>query len=277
MTRVPVPPGSTDPVADADLFVIRRVGLEEALDRVASPLDFEALAVNELTHFEARSSGVEDLALVIPGDVLRITTSIPHWIQSEAPYTDQDFSVAAFENRVNGNSPQILAGNRVMLPGYSFSNDDIGRVIWLTGFASSGYNNPAKILSFQGNTAFTTLVSTTNEVGGTWAFKRLRINPGPTVGQEARYFPTLVRRVRWEVRRSGSAIVATGEEGYSERADFTSTVFRDHRVTTLEATQSAAENRFTSTRALVSSAQLRYSEIDTEFSGLTTYNYPPVS
>jgi len=276
MTRVPIPPGATDPTADADLFVIRRVGLEEALDRIATPLDFESLDVNELTHFECRTSGVSDLALVIPGDILRVTSVIPHWIQSEAPYTDQDFTIAAYENRISGSNPQILAGNRLMLDTYEFGNEDIGRIVWLSGFPSMAYNNPARILSFQGNTATISLTTTTNETGTDWAFKRLRIDPGPAPGQEARYFPTIVRRVKWEVRR-GSAVVATGNEGYTERVDFASPLFRDHRFTSLEATQAAAENRFTSTRSLVSSAQLRYSEIDTTFSGLSTYNYPPVT
>lgn len=273
MTRVPIPPGATDPTADADLFVIRRVGLEEALDHIATPLDFEALPVNELTHFECRTSGVEDLAFVVPGDILRVTTVIPHWIQSEAPYTNQDFTIAAFENRISGINPQILTGNRVMLEGYTFGNEDIGRVVWLGGFPSMAYNNPARILSFQGNTANISLTTTTNETGTDWAFKRLRIDPAPAPGEEARYFPSIVRRVKWDVLR-GSSLVAYGNEGYTERATPGIVLFRDHRITTLEATQAAAEARFTSTRALISSAQLRYSEIDTAFSGLNTYNYP---
>lgn len=106
--------------------------------------------------------------------------------------------------------------------------------------------------------------------------KRIRINPDPAPGQEARYIPTIVRRVKWEIRR-GPAIVATGNEGYTERSEFDAPLFRDHRVTTLEHTQAAAEDRFLSTRSLISSAQLRYSEIDTTFSGLATYNYPAVT
>lgn len=266
-------PNDTDPDSLEPLFVLRNASGRELFERVATPLDLSQLEVNPLSYFEAKSADGFGWHGAIAGDVLRFA-SIETWLQTSAPYTDCDFIVAAVENLASGTGPQVLTGNRVILPGYAPTSADLGRWVVLTGFATTGYNTTVQVLGIVGNVLQVDLTTTTNETGAGWALRRLRVesNAGSTL--EPRYFPTLVARATWQVLR-GATVIASGTQGYTQRLDPTATTYRDRRVTVVAATQQAALDVATVTRRGVELLQLAAEVDGTSFLGVQTHDYPP--
>lgn len=286
LARQPTPPGSTNPSSLADLFVFRRTGETEVLDRVATVPDLvnTAIPVSRLTGFVVRGTGGDLVSSVLAGDTITITKAVPHWIQGLAPYTDQVFRVFSAQVRNYGgyglnptSQPQLLPGSRLVLPGYVFTNFDVGRWILLQGFASVSYNTTVQILGIEGSKALVNLPTSTTETGAYWTMHRILIDPAAvSAGQEARYFPTREDGLTWTVTRGGSTI-ASGTGGLTERSNISSTYYRDHRVTTVEPTAKAAEERLRTTRQYVEFSELEQNTVDEAFTALQTFDYPPVT
>lgn len=270
-----VSPGATDPASYAGLFVIRNGAGGESLERVASLRDFISYAVNELKYFEAKNTGGNALLSALAGDSLIVTPAVSEWLQSGAPYDTCTFTVDAVTTVANGTAPATLTGNRIQLPGYEFSDDDVGRWVTLTGFTTSAYNATVRILSFVGNTATVDATLTTNETGATWAFRRVRIVSDLGPSSEPRYFPTRRRQLGWELRRSGS-LLASGVAGETQRQDPRAELYRDVRFTAVVPTEDDANALFAVTRDAVGRLQRAAEAVDTAFAGLQTYDYPPV-
>lgn len=267
--------------------MFRRTGETEVLDRVATVPDLSnpAIPAARLTALLARGAGGDLVSTVLPGDVLTITKAVPHWIQSLAPYTDQVFRVLSVQVRDYGgyglnptSHPQILPGSRLILPGYVFTNFDVGRWILLQGFASVSYNTTVQILGVEGNKALINIPTSTTETGAYWTTHRILIDPAAVgVGQEARYFPTREAELTWTVTRGGSTIVPNGTGGLTERNNVSAVYYRDHRVTTVEPSAKAAEEMLRTTRQYVEFSSFEQNTVDEAFVALQVFDYPPVT
>lgn len=266
------PPIGTDPLSYAPLFVVRNVGGIDSLERVATLQDMAALPASELKYFDIRGdNGAACFLGVLLGDTLRITSSLPYWLQAQAPYTNQDFIIAQIENRVQGTSASCFAGSLLQLPGYSFTNDDIGRWVLLSGFADAGNNGYAQILGYTGLTARVNKTFT-NGSGGVWAFPWMRIQHS-SPGLEPRYFPTRERALSWELRRGG-ALVVSGTGGATMR-EVEAPLVRSVRNTTLAPTLDAALDLFDVTRRQIADLQRAASRNNTAFTVLVTTTVGP--
>lgn len=266
---------TTDPLES--LFVIRRTSLGESFERVANLGDFVTYPVNELKFFEGRGTNANALFSAVPGDQVVFDPEIEYWLQSAAPYNDCVFTVAAVVP-VSGSAPKLKVGNFLQLDDYTFTEDDTDRWFSLSGFASSGYNQPARVVSvLTGHTAIvafdagTTVV--TNETGTSWTKRRLRIETGTIGMQEPRFFPTVVRNAAWKLKRGGSTI-AYGPNGETSRTDPTLTLFRDRRVTTIHSSLDAALALTDNTKAAVALLQAAAEQNNTSFLGVHTTDFP---
>lgn len=263
---------ATDPLSYAPLYVVRDAGGYDILERVATLVDFEAIPVAELSYFEPRDTGGGDLlSNVLVGDTLRITTPPPHWLQTQAPYTDNDFIVSQVAKRVEGTGAKCFVGGQLQLPGYTFSQRDIGRWVSLSGFTNSGNNGKFRITGYLGATA-RVATSFVNETGGDYAFEWLKVKDD-FVGLEPRYFPTRTDRLAWELRRAGTPLFA-GENGASSRAN-TQALSRSVRYTALAPSLDAAEKLFLVSRQRIADLQRQAAVNNTEFTVLITYTVGP--
>lgn len=266
------PPIGTDPLSYAPLFVVRNVGGFDSLERVATLQDLAALPQSELQYFDVRGdNGASFFSSVLPGDTLQVSTPVAHWIQAQAPYTNQDFIVAEIPTRVQGTSASCFTGSQLQLPGYAFTNDDIGRWVLLSGFADSSNNGYAQVLSYAGSTARVNKVFT-NGTGGAWAFPWVRVQSS-FPGLEPRYFPTRERGLAWKLLRGGG-VLATGTGGVTMREGNNSLV-RSVRNTTLAPTQDAALDLFDVVRHEVADLQRAASRNNTAFTVLITTTVGP--
>lgn len=267
------PAGVTDPLSYAELFVFRSVLGREAYAGVATTLDLTQLPVNELSYFEARHTGGDQLLSALTGDTLTVLTAVPHWIEAAAPYTTQAFTVDAVATLAGGDAPQVLPGNRIVLPGHTLSENDVGRWVTLSGFATAAFNTRAKILAYEAGVATTTLASTVTQTGGAWAIQRVRIVTAAGGGQERRFFPTIEGPLAWQVTR-GATLIGSGSDGYTMRADPSAAAYRDHRVTLVARTQEEAEARFRIDRRRVELLQEEAERLDDTFLLPADYDYP---
>lgn len=270
-----LPAGVTDPLTYAEIFAIRQVLGREALDHITTPLEMVQLPINELKYFEAVGPGGELLPNALPGDTLNVLTVIPHWIQSAAPYLDQSFSVDAVTLLASGTTPQLLPGGTLVLPGYRFTDRDVGRWVSLSGFTTPSYNVRVRITSYEATTARVALTVSSPEIGAAWDIRRLRIVTNVNPALERRYFPTLAGPVNWEVRRGPTTIIASGAEGFTMRELPAAEMFRDHTVTSLVGTASDADDLLTVTRRNVEALQQSGDQLDTAFLAPANYDYPP--
>lgn len=266
------PPIATDPLSYAPLFVVRNVGGFDSLERVATLQDFAALPVSELKYFDVRGAGGDAFFLgLLLGDTLRITTSLPYWLQDQAPYTDQDFIVAQISNRVQGTSASCFVGSQLQLPGYTFTNDDVGRWVLLSGFTDGANNGYAQILGYTGLTARVNKTFT-NDTGGAWAFPWIRVQDS-FPGLEPRYFPTRERGLAWELRRGGAPVTA-GNGGATMR-EIEAALVRSVRNTTVAPTLDASLNLFDVVRHELADLQRAATRNNTAFTVLITTTVGP--
>jgi hypothetical protein len=266
------PPIATDPLSYAQLFVVRNVGGFDSFERIATLSDFATLPVSELKYFDVRGAGGDSFFLgALPGDTLRITTSLPHWLQNQAPYTDQDFIIAQIANRVQGTAASCFTGSQLQLPGYTFTNDDIGRWVLLSGFANPANNGYAQILGYTGSTARVNKTFT-NDTGGTWAFPWVRVQES-FAGLEPRYFPTRERGLSWELRRGGALIAAGG--GGATMREIEAPLVRSVRNTTISPTLDAALDLFNVVRHEIANLQRAATRNNTAFTVLITTTVGP--
>lgn len=266
------PPIATDPLSYAPLYVVRDAGGYDILERVATLPDFEAIPVAELSYFEPRDNGAGDLLnAVLVGDVLRITSAPPQWLQTQAPYTNNDFIVSQVAKRVEGSGAKSFIGGQLQLPGYTFTQADVGRWVSLSDFTDSGNNGKFRITGYQGSTARVN-TAFTNDTGGSWAFEWLKVQEA-FGGLEPRYFPTQATGLAWELYRAGSPLM-DGANGKTSRGN-TGPLSRSRRYTYLAPSQDAAEKLFLVTRQQVAALQRAGTLNNTEFTVLITYTVGP--
>ena len=262
---------------------MHRVGGRDSFDRVATLADLvdPALPQSELSYFDVRSVGGYALYLNEPrlGDVLTfpsatLTGSLSHWLEDAAPYLTNSFTVLTTENRASGTLPQILTGNRLQLPGYTFTDDDRGRWVVLTGFSNPAYNRPVQILTYVGDTATIDTPTAANALGATWAFPRVKIQPNVGSLLEPRYFPTRETNLSWQLYRGPTLVASNATGGMTLRAveqDF----IRATRFTYLAPTLEAGLAHMAYVRTWVSDLQRAGALANTAFTGLITSTYGP--
>ena len=135
------PDGVTYPDALEAAFLIRNVSGREYFERVCSMRDLATYPEANLRYFEAKGTeGDTFYTLVRAGDTLRITgASSQHWLQVAAPYNNRTFTVnSGLLQRANGASPIMMPGGLVTLPGYQFTDEDVGRWFEFSGFTTAG-------------------------------------------------------------------------------------------------------------------------------------------
>jgi len=288
------PPIATSPLSYATLFVLRDAQGWESFERVALLKDLAEFRPNELKYFEARGVGGNTLFLQAQvNDLLTLASdSLDFWLQSDPPYDNQNFFVNSiqpwFTGSVNGlvegvdtlsvldSRPRILLGNTLLLPNYPLTNADIGRWVFLTGFATSAYNTGVQILSVAGSSARINLTTTTNETGSSWQTRRVLIQvTGLAPGYEPRYFPTKVNNVPWRLSRGSTTLVENTEGGGFSVREFMDPVFRSQRVTTVEASLDDALNLKTIVQAATAQLQRAATTDNTNFAVETTSTYGP--
>jgi len=285
---------ATSPLSYASLFVLRNEQGIETLERVARLKDFSEFRANELKFFEAKGVGGNTLYTQAQiNDVLSFPSdNLDYWLQTDAPYDDRLFFVNSIEpwwvGSVNGlvegsdtvstldSRPQILVGNTLQLPNYPFTNADIGRWVFLSGFPTSNYNTGVQILSVAGNTAKIDLVTTTNEQGASWQSRRVLIRTtGLAPGYEPRYFPTKINNAPWRLDRIGIVIAENSQGGGFTQREFRDTVFRSQRITTIEVSLDDALNLKTIVQNATALLQRAATTNDTNFVVETTSTYGP--
>lgn len=268
-----VTPRATDPLSYAPLFVVDTTGPREVLRRVATLKDFVALPQAELSYFEVRSLGVpgsEFFSYARAGDTLRITTQLPHWIQTQEPYADWDFIIEEVLYRATGVVPSVAVGHYLTLTGYTLTPDDVGRWLELRGFTSPSYNGMCQILGVEGDVAVVDKSFTTNETGNTWRFPWVRVAAYPTSGREPRYFPTRETNLAWSLVRSGSSVASADGGGVTSRGADVPTLVRSVRYTELAPSLGAAADLLSATRANLARLSAEALRSGVEFETLTT-------
>lgn len=239
------PSSVTYPDALESIFLIRNVGGRESFERVATLSDIAAYPQANLRFFEPKGvDGDSFFALVHSGNTLRITgDSTLHWVQAAAPYTNRTFTVnSSTLLRANGASPIMMPGGIVTLPGYTFSDDDVGRWFEFSGFSTSGFNGFCQIRSVRGNTAQTNKSSTYLETSaGGWFSYWVSIETNAGAGLEPRYFPTKVSGLSWELDYA-TGFTQTGTGGVTHREATTGGLYRCARWTSIEPSLDAALN-----------------------------------
>lgn len=277
---VSVPTGSTavatDPLSYAPLFVVDTSGETEVLRRVATLRDFAELPQLELTYFDVRTPNAQAwFDNVQAGDTLRIMNGPAHWIQAQAPYTDHDFTVQGVFIRATGSAPQALTGRQLLLPGYTFTPDDVGRWVRLSGFTTSGYNGLTQIVSYLGNVAIVTKSFASPEVGGAWQFEYVTVRPNPLgPGYEPRYFPTRATNLPWSLYR-GASLLASGAGGGASMRERKDPLVRSVRFTHLAATLDEATALFEYVAAELDRLQANATRNNTAFTTLLTLTEGP--
>lgn len=284
ITRYPA--GATTPDAMEALFVLRNTLGRESFDHIATPEELasgSSVPENNCTRFEARGRNGDFFLGAHAGDVIRITgDSTLHWLQASAPYADRDFVVTGLVARASGTSilgsaPQLVTGQRLLLPGYRFTDADVGRWVKLHGFTTSAYNTLAQIIGLDGASAVVDLAVPSGETGGAasgWEFLVAEIETLPSVFEEPRYFPMAERDLPWTLLRDGGA-VTSGTGGASLREDETATVFRVARYTAVDPTLDIALGRMAQTRFDVAALQALVSANQGSFGAPQTYTYGP--
>ena len=284
---IPSPPIATAPISFAPLYLIRQTNEVDSLLRVASLQDFAEYPRSELKLFDIRGPG-GDLAFapLIPGGPpgpgpnykLRFPETsgrLSYWLDDYAPYNTNNFFVKQRLYRAQGITPQALPGNRIQLPGYTFSQQDVGRWVYLLGFASP-YNGLLQIQSYVGNTAVVNRTITTTETGASWAFPIIEIESQISPALEPRYFPTRERNLSWELLDTGGALVASSTTGGGvTMRETNATIVRSLRYTQLCSSSTAAANLMSVIRNGAENLQRAAALADTDLTALITSTYGP--
>lgn len=276
------PPGDpalgTSPTSYLPLFLIDTAGVRESLLRVTRLKDLVDYAEANLTYFEPRwGTGYVVLRDAVEGDTLRITTPPGYWLQEQEPYDTTDFTIEAVETRASGDNPAVSLGDSLTLPGYTPSNDDIGRWVYLSGFSTSGYNGWTQIRSVQGNILHTNKTYAGSETGIDWRFHWIKIKTDTDPLVEPRYFPTRERTLAWAHYDGDPDVVlphATGRGGATCRSSSARYV-RCRRFTHLAPTLEAGLALFATTRAELEVLQAAGALDGTSYSTLITVTVGP--
>jgi hypothetical protein len=260
----------------APLYVLDTAGSIDVLRRVATLRDYEELRQAELEYFDVQTSDATAAALALgsalSGDVLRVLAPT-YWLQDQAPYTTSDFTLLGVVNRASGSAPQVYTGHELTLPDYVFGEEDVGRWVLLSGFATAGNNGYAQILSVLGNVATTSKTFAAPQTGSGWAFPWLRIQSdlGPTL--EPRYFPMRMSALPWQLRRV-AAVITSGSGGVTARG-YSAPLVRSVRHTYLAPSIPSATALFDYVGAALSTLQANAALNGTAFPTLLTRTAGP--
>jgi hypothetical protein len=280
------PPIGTDPLRFAALFLIRDTGGIESLEGttgVASISDLVAHPVSELRFFDVQGPHGRELYAgggPSAGDVLVFpaatpTGSLAYWLEDSAPYLTNEFTVLATRQRQHGLAPQVLSGNQIRLPDYTFTPEDRNRWIVLSGFAANpAYNGPAQILTVAGSVATIDKPTSALETGTTWALPYIEIQPAVSAFYEPRYFPTRESNLAWSLR-SGAATVTSATSGGMTLRSTPGTLIRSTRFTEINATMDQSLNTMESVRVGAALLQRAAQRENTAFTALLTSTYGP--
>lgn len=276
------PPGDpalgTTPTSYLPLFLIDTAGPLETLLRVTQLKDLVDYPESNLTYFEPRwGSGYVVLRDAQAGDILRITTPPGYWLQEQAPYDDTDFEIEAVETRALGDDPAVTTGNGITLPGYTPSNDDIGRWLYVSGFVTSDYNGWTQIRGIQGNVLLTNKAYVGNETGTGWYFYWVKIKTDADPLVEPRYFPTRERNLSWAHYDGDPALVSahiSGRGGVTARSS-TARYVRTRRYTHVAPSLASGLALFATTRAQLEALQAAATQDGSAYSTLITVTVGP--
>ncbi len=277
-----VPPGDpalgTTPESYLPLFLVDTAGSLETLLRVTTLKDLVDYPEANLTYFEPRwGSGYVVLRDAVAGDILRITPPPGYWLQTQEPYDDTDFEIEAVEIRTSGDNPVVALGNSLQLPGYTPSNEDIGRWVYVSGFVNNDYNGWTQIRGVQGNVLLTNKAYLGSATGTGWYFYWIKIKTdvGPTL--EPRYFPTRERNLSWAHYDDDPSMVSphtTGRGGATAR-NATSRYVRTRRYTHVAPSLAAGLGVFATTRAQLEVLQASANTNGSDYSTLITVTVGP--
>jgi len=267
------PPLATDPLSYADLFLTRKTEELESLERVCTLLDFEKYPVKHLEFFEAKGNGGDSfLSIASPNDEIQIQNK-DIWLQpSLPPYDTNNFTILNMINRSQGLTPKCYISNTIELPGYNFTNEDIGRWVNLSGFTTPAHNGLTRIKLVFGPTATVEKSFSGNETGTSWNFPVAQIKSN-FVGLEPRYFPTKENNLSWRLLRSGAQI-AIGASGLTERNQL-EPLARTKRFTSVMPTLDAAIALMDVTANQVQRLQSEASLNNTAFTTIITRTFGP--
>jgi hypothetical protein len=289
---VPVadPPSSpligTTPLSYAPLFVVRDSGGFDSLERVATLQDLVALPQAELRFLDVRGPGGDAAfapAVVngplgpFAGDTLTFPDTagrLSYWLEDSPPYNSNSFVVKQSAIRAQGTNPQILTGNRLQLPNYTFTQNDVNRWVYLSGFSTLAYNGFAQITAFLGNTATINKTTSSIETGTSWRFPYIEIDTGTNPLVEPRFFPTRERNLAWELRR-GAALIASATSGGATMRDVEASLVRSLRYTNLASSNQAALDLMAAVRSGAYNLQAEGARNNTDFTVLITSTYGP--
>lgn len=284
---IATPPIATAPISFAPLYLIRQTNEVDALLRVATLQDFVEYPRSELKLFDIRGPGGDQaFAPLFPGGppgpgpnyLLKFPETagrLSYWLDDYPPYNTNTFVVKQRLYRAQGTTPQALPGNRIQLPGYTFTERDVGRWVYLLGFASP-YNGLSQIQSYVGNTAVVDRTITTTEAGTAWAFPIIEIESALSPGLEPRYFPTREKNLSWELTDTLGALVASSTTGGGvTMRDSEATIVRSLRYTQLCSSSTAASNLMSVIRNGAANLQRGASLADTDLTALITSTYGP--
>jgi hypothetical protein len=282
----------TQPLSYAPFFVIRNNGLDDTFVRVAALTDLLQIPHAELRYFDVLGPGGSTIFAYNPalmgvgpfqGDILTIPEAslsgrLSYWLEDAPPYTSGNFTVDSTVFKASGSNPILLSNNRLQLPGYTFTPNDVNRWIVLSGFANPGYNVPVQVLSYVGNTATINLVTGAGTItGGSWAMPVIRIATSANPSQEPRYFPTRETNIGWELRRGSTLIGSAAYGGVTSRwqGEPASTLVRTVRFTSVEATPAASQAVMQVVRNGVMNLQAAAELNNTDLTPLITSTYGP--
>ncbi len=269
----------------ADVFVLRKnaYGKPDTFERVATPEDYGTLGTNALIYFDAKGPFIVDGLNPIAGDILRLkATNFEHWATANpingisytiTPDGYMEFPVLAYESfkgKQTGDAPPVLAGNTISVSNYFFTEEDVGRRIILTGFTNPSNNVFPVIQSVSGGLAKTSTIFI-NESGTTsasWSFARIKLVATKPI-------PRIEANVEWQVFRTGTGTIFSGTTGTPMRRYFDTVLFRDNRLTMLNATQDIAQNHFDLVQSFLTSLQRKLAKVDTAFFSVGPYDFGP--
>ena len=240
-----------------------------------------AIPQAELRYFDILGPGGDQALLGAQGgDTITFPETagrLSYWLENTPPYNNNQFTISQLVTKAAGATPQILSGNRLQLPGYNFTENDVNRWIRLSGFSNPSYNTLVQVISCVGNTATINLTTTTNQIGGSWEMRLFEIVTSAGVALEPRYFPTRETNLQWTITRGAVAIASGAYGGVTSRwiGEPQSSLTRSIRYTSLESSSTAAEAFMVAVRSGVYSLQQEAARNNTDFTPLITSTYGP--
>jgi hypothetical protein len=274
----------TSPTEFVSLFVLEKTdfGLPDLFGRIAEPEDFGTLTVNPVNAFEPRGL-INTINPYTPqlGDKLYIDVMLkPQWLLTTLINSDSytknsngfmEFIVnqnISFGGRQLDDAPPAVAGQQVTVSNYVFTQTDVGRQLYLTGFTNLANNGPCQIRFVSGSTATTskTFITELNTPAASWYYTHVEV--------ASPMFPRVEYMGSWELWRGGAPYM-TGSNCVTKRKDSSLLIFRDDRVFLVHTVLDIAKNHFEFVKSYVQSLQRRLSASDGSMLAPAYFDYGP--